>query len=282
MLCVFCAALVCYAEEKSITASLKEYATPSPPPPPPPKRRTSAVTVSAPVCIAQVFEFSYSNRAGTVSIATEPAAQVSRPDTPFPEQSSQTAGVSYFTPSRPGIVVIHDMYAGPTTSGVVGGGLAQREGGVVPVSLPSPAQGWDKTLAGRGRHVNDSQYSVATPAVPVLPSTTLDDVIDSRPEGSQPAPGSRANSVGPRIAGPPGRPGDASILLSPDGTALSFSPGSRTRSDSNSIGPLGLSSIVPLSGLGTLSSQAGGGVGGVVPSALSSGLRYPIQVAAQL
>ena len=261
---------------------MKEYATPSPPPPPPPKRRASAVTVSAPIGAAQVFEFSYSNRAGTVSIATEPAAQVSRPDTPFPEQSSQTAGVSYFTPSRPGIVVMHDMYAGPTTSGVVGGGLAQREGGVVPVSLPSPAQGWDKTVAGRGRQVNDSQYSFAAPAVPVPPSNNLDDEIDSRPEGSQPAPGSRADSVRPHRAVPPGRPGDATILLSPDGTALSFSPGSRTRSDSNSIGPLGLSSIVPLSGLGTLSSQAGGGVGGVVPSALSSGLRYPIQVAAQL
>ena len=113
---------------------MKEYASPSPPPPPPPKRRTSAVTVSAPVCTEQVFEFSYFNRAGTVSIATEPAAQVSRPDTPFPEQSSQAAGVSDFTPSRPGVVVMHDMSAGPSTSGVLGGGPAQQAVGDGPVS----------------------------------------------------------------------------------------------------------------------------------------------------
>ena len=75
------------------------------------------MTVSAPVGIAQVFEFSYFNRAGTVSIATEPAAQVSRPVTPFPEQSSQAAGVSVFTPSRPGVVVVHDMSAGPLLRG---------------------------------------------------------------------------------------------------------------------------------------------------------------------
>ena len=64
----------------------------------------------------------------------ELAAQVSRPDTPFPEQSSQAAGVSDFTPSRPGVVVIHDMSAGPSTSGVLGGGPAQQAVGNRPVS----------------------------------------------------------------------------------------------------------------------------------------------------
>ena len=93
-----------------------------------------ALTVSAPVCTGQVFEFSYSNRAGLVNVATEPAAQVCRPDTPFPGQSSQAAGVSDFTPSRPGVVVIHDMSAGPSTSGVLGGGPAQQAIGDGPVS----------------------------------------------------------------------------------------------------------------------------------------------------
>ena len=92
------------------------------------------MTVSAPLCTGQVFEFSYFNRAGLVSIATEPVAQVSHPDTPFPEQSSQAAGVSDFTPSCPGVVVIHDMSAGPSTSGVLGGGPAQQAIGDGPVS----------------------------------------------------------------------------------------------------------------------------------------------------
>ena len=98
------------------------------------QRRATALTVSAPAYTGQVFEFSYFYRAGLVSVATEPAAQVSRPDTPFPEQSSQAAGVSDFTPSRPGVVVIHDMSAGPSTSGVLGGGPAQQAIGDGPVS----------------------------------------------------------------------------------------------------------------------------------------------------
>ena len=65
------------------------------------------------MCTGQVFEFSYSNRAGLVSVATEPAAQVCRPDTPFPGQSSQAAGVSDFTPSRPGVVVMAKTCVSP-------------------------------------------------------------------------------------------------------------------------------------------------------------------------
>ena len=105
--------------ENKYRRCMKECASPSPPPPPPPpRRRASATVVSDPVGTDQVFEFSYSNRAGLVSIATEPAAQVTCPDTPFPERSSQAAGVSGFTPSRPGVVVVDDMCAGSSTSGV--------------------------------------------------------------------------------------------------------------------------------------------------------------------
>ena len=127
-----------------------------------------------PVCSQQVFEFSYSNRAGTVSIATEPAAQVTRPNTPFPEQSSQAAGVSGFTPSRPGVVVMHDMFAGSSTSGVLGGDLAQQPMGERPVCLsPSPAKGWDKTIAGGDWQVGDSQFVFAAPAAPAPSSAPL-------------------------------------------------------------------------------------------------------------
>ena len=127
--------------ENKYRRCMKECASPSPPPPPPPpRRRASATVVSDPVGTDQVFEFSYSNRAGLVSIATEPAAQVTCPDTPFPERSSQAAGVSGFTPSRPGVVV-DDMCAGSSTSGVLGGGLARQDVGDRPNCSPSPARG---------------------------------------------------------------------------------------------------------------------------------------------
>ena len=71
---------------------MKEDASPSPPPPSALQAAGYSVTVSAPLCTGQVFEFSYFNQAGLVNIATELVAQVSRPDTPFPEQSSQAAG----------------------------------------------------------------------------------------------------------------------------------------------------------------------------------------------
>ena len=163
---------------------MKDYASPSPPPPPPPpRRRASATVVSDPVGTDQVFEFSYSNRAGLVSIATEPAAQVTCPDTPFPERSSQAAGVSGFTPSRPGVVVMHDMSAGSSASGVLGGDLAQQPVGERPVCLsPSSAKGWDKTIAGGDWQVGDSQFVFAAPAAPVPSSDFLDDSIVSKPE----------------------------------------------------------------------------------------------------
>ena len=44
--------------------------------------------------------------------------------------------MSGFTPSRPGVVVVvtYDMSAGPSTSGVLGGGPAQQAIGDGPVS----------------------------------------------------------------------------------------------------------------------------------------------------
>ena len=180
--------------ENKYRRCMKEYASPSPPPPPPPpRRRASATVVSDPVGTDQVFEFSYSNRAGLVSIATEPAAQVTCPDTPFPERSSQAAGVSGFTPSRPGVVV-DDMCAGSSTSGVLGGGLARQDVGDRPICSPSPARGRGKTGAGRGDHVSDSKLVVA-PSAPAAPSV-IPIVVDSGQEGSQPAPGARTGRAG--------------------------------------------------------------------------------------
>ena len=257
---------------------MREFTSPSPPPPPPPPvKRTTTEAVSALVTKSQVFEFSYSNRAGTVSLATEPAAQVTRPTTPFPGQSSQAAGVSGFTPSRPDDVVVNDMLAGPSTSGVLGGGRARRLGGDKPVKSPSPAMGWGKAITGRGRH-SDSHFVLASPAAPVPPSVSQNDLTASLSEGSQPAPGSRADQSRLSLyTVPSDRLGEAPIPLGSEGSTVDSPPGSQSRSGFYSIGSVGQSSIAPLSGLGTLPFQAAGNVGGSVPSASASN-SYPSSV----
>ena len=82
---------------------------------------------------SQVVDFSYFNRAGTVSIATEQTAQVTRPTTPFPGQSSLAAGVGGFTPSRPDDVVVYDMYSVALHFGGYGWGVTL--GGLEETSL---------------------------------------------------------------------------------------------------------------------------------------------------
>ena len=169
---------------------------------------------------SQVVDFSYFNRAGTVSIATEQTAQVTRPTTPFPGQSSLAAGVGGFTPSRPDDVVVNDMSAWPSTSGVMGGGLARRLGGDQPVKSLSPAMGWGKAITARGRH-SDSRFVLASPAATVPPSVSQNDATASLSEGSQPAPGSRADRFRLSLYTVlPDRLGEAPIPLNPDGPPL--------------------------------------------------------------
>ena len=96
----------CCHKDYNYTSSMRECVSPSPPPPPPPPpprgkdakakvRSTSGSTASD-----QVIKFSFLDRAGVVTIATEQAAKVSCPDTPIPKQSSLAAGVRGFTPAR--------------------------------------------------------------------------------------------------------------------------------------------------------------------------------------
>ena len=133
------------------------------------------------------------------------------------------------------------------------------------VSSPSSAKGWGKTIAGQGQQVSDSQFFFfAAPAAPAPSSDTLDVVSVSRPEGSQPAPGAMAGPLRNRKVVPSGQLGMAPIPLSPFGTVVSLPSVSEIRSDPSSIGSLGLSSIVPLSGPVTPPLRPGrGGVGGL-------------------
>ena len=78
--------------------------------------------------------------------------------------------MSGFTPSRPVNVVCTDVLAGPSTSGVLGGGFAQQGAGGRPICTPSPALGWDKSVAGRGMHHSDSTSIVAAPIAAPAPS----------------------------------------------------------------------------------------------------------------
>ena len=148
---------------------MRECVSPSPlplHPPPPPRGKDAKAKVrstSGSTASDQVIKFSFLDRAGVVTIATEQAAKVSCPNTPIPKQSSLAAGVRDFTPARPVIVDDSHVIAGPSTSGVLGGGLAKRGVGGRPISSPSPAKGWVKSaVAGRGTH-GDSPIMCAAP-----------------------------------------------------------------------------------------------------------------------
>ena len=112
--------LVVMPKDNKYRRTMREYVSPSPPPPhpPPPLRGKDAKakvrSTSGSTASDQVIEFSFLDRAGLVTIATEQAAKVSCPDTPIPKQSLLVAGVRDFTPARPVIVDTH-VIAGPST-----------------------------------------------------------------------------------------------------------------------------------------------------------------------
>ena len=116
------------------------------------------------------------------------------------------------------------MIAGPSTSGVLGGGLAKRGVGERPISSPSPAKGWGKAaVAGRGTH-GDSPIMCAAPiAAPACSAGPL-----SRQGSGErlPAPGTIPNTViVPQSAIPVGWGMSAPIPLNPAGTIDFVSPG---------------------------------------------------------
>ena len=250
---------------------MKEFVSPSPPPPPSREKdvRTATLTAARSADAEQVFEFSFLDRAGLVKVATEQTAKASkRPVTPFPKQVSPAAGVSGFTPSRPVNVVCTDVVAGPSTSGVLGEGFSQQGEGGRPICTPSPALGWDKSVAGRGMHHSDSISIVAAPIA--APASSPHSLFGIAGEGdSSLAQSSRCGALVGALESAHARHSvTAPIPLSSADCSIFISQGGANR-------PLGFSQMVPLSGLGAPSSQAGGWAGGSVPSAAVSSVGFP-------